>query len=166
MERGVYSVKRWSLLIAAISFCAALACAQEGPSQDQVFSSDLIAWSGMQQPQAPEQPGQQTAPTPSAQTPSTQNPSSSPAQQQPQSDANSTDSPNADSQNQAPTASSFTGTISKEADGFVLKVSETTNYKLDAQRLVEQYEGQRVRVTGTLETGVNVIHVDRIEPLS
>jgi hypothetical protein len=128
-------MKRWSLLIAAVTFCAALAYAQDGPAPDQFFSSDLIAWSGMQQPQAPEQrPGEQTAPTPSSQAPLAQN--------------------------------RFTGTISKEADGFVLKVSETTNYKLDAQRQVEQYEGQRVRVTGTLETGVNVIHVDRIEPLS
>jgi Protein of unknown function (DUF5818) len=141
------------LLIAGIMLCAALACAQEGPSPDPVFSSDLIAWSGMQQPQAPEQrPGNQ---------------SSSPANQpQPQSDANSTDSQNADSHNQVPTASSFTGTISQEAGGFVLKVSNKTSYKLDAQRQVEQYDGQRVRVTGTLETGVNVIHVDRIEPLS
>jgi len=133
-------MKRWSVWIAAITCCAALACAQEAPAPDKFFSSDLIAWSGMQQPKAPEQPGQQTAPSPSAQTPA--NP------------------------NQAPTASSFTGTISKEADGFVLKVSETTSYKLDAQREVEQYEGQRVRVTGTLETGVNVIHVDKIEPMS
>ena len=154
-------MKRWSLLITAITFCAALAVAQDSPAPDQFFSSDLIAWSGMQQPQAPEQPGQQNAPAPSAQAPS------SPADQQPQeSNANSTDSPNTGSQNQAPTASSFTGTISKEADGFVLKVSETTSYKLDVQRQVEQYEGQRVRVTGTLETGINIIQVDRIEPLS
>ena len=48
----------------------------------------------------------------------------------------------------------------------MLKISETTSYKLDAQHQIEQYEGQRVRVTGTIETGVNVIHVDRIEPLS
>jgi hypothetical protein len=154
-------MKRCSLLIAAITFCAALAVAQDSPAPDQFFSSDLIAWSGMQQPQAPEQPGQQNNPTPSAQAPP------SPVDQQPQeSNANSNDSQNTDSQNQAPTASSFTGTIIKEADGFVLKVSETTSYKLDAQRQVEQYDGQRVRVAGTLETGVNVIHVDRIEPLS
>jgi len=159
-------MKRWALLITATTFYAALACAQEGPAPDQFFSSDLIAWSRMQQPQAPEQPGQQTDPTPSAQPPSTQNPPNAVDAPQPQSDATSTDSQNADSQNQAPTAFSFTGTISKEADGFVLKVSETTSYKLDAPRQVEQYEGQRVRVTGTLETGVNVIHVDRIGPLS
>lgn len=155
-------MKRWSLLIAAITFCAALAAAQDAPAPDGFFSSDLIAWSGMQQPQAPEQPGQQTAPNPSAQV----SPSSAADQQQQESNANSDDSQNTDSQKQAATASSFTGTISKEAGGFVLKVSETTTYKLDAQRQVETYEGQRVRVTGTLETGINLIHVDQIEPLS
>jgi len=133
-------MKRWSLLIAALICCAALGFSQEAPAPDQFFSSDLIAWSAMQQPQAPEQPGQQTAPTPSAQTPA--------------------------NQNQAPAASSFTGVISKEGDGYVLKISETTSYKLDSQHQIEQYEGQRVRVTGTIETGVNVIHVDRIESLS
>ena len=155
-------MKRWSVLIAAITFCAAFACAQEAPSSEQLFSSDLIAWSGMQQPQPPQQPGQQTAPTASAPTPSTQNSSGSAKQQQPQ----DSDASSVASQNQAPTASSFTGTITKEADGFVLKISETTTYKLDAQQQIEQYEGQRVRVTGTLESGVNIIHVDRIEPLS
>jgi hypothetical protein len=154
-------MKRWALLITATTFYAALAGAQAGPAPDQLFSSDLIAWSRMQQPQAPEQPGQQTAPSHSGPAPS-----SSADQQQQQSDGNSADSRNTDAPNQAPTASSFTGTISKEADGFVLKVSETTSYKLDAPRQVEQYEGQRVRVTGTLETSVNVIHVDRIGPLS
>jgi hypothetical protein len=164
-------MKRYSLLIIATMALIGLASAQEDPSANQLFSSDLIAWSGMQQPQAPEQPGQQTAPSHSAQASSSQNSSSPADQQQPQSNSNSADSQAADSQaadsqNQAPTATSFTGTISKEADGFVLKVSETTSYKLDAQRQVEQYDGQRVRVTGTIETGVNVIHVDRIEPLS
>ena len=159
-------MNRYSLLLIATFVLTGLAGAQEDPSANQLFSSDLIAWSGMQQPQAPEQPGQQTAPSHSAQASSSQNSSSSAGQQQPESNPNAADSQAADSQNQAPTASSFTGTISKEADGFVLKISETTSYKLDAQRQVEQYDGQRVRVMGTLESGVNIIHVDSIEPLS
>ncbi len=56
--------------------------------------------------------------------------------------------------------------MTKEADDFVLKVSENTRYKLDSSQEIEQYDGQRVRVTGTIESGVNIIHVDRIEPLS
>jgi hypothetical protein len=159
-------MNRYSLMLIAIVAFTGLACAQEDPSANQLFSSDLIAWSGMQQPQAPEQPGQQTAPSHSAPASSSQNSSSPADQQQSQSNPKSADSQAADSQNQAAAASSFTGTISKEADGFVLKISESTSYKLDAQRRVEQYDGQRVRVTGTLESGVNIIHVDSIEPLS
>jgi hypothetical protein len=159
-------MNRYSLVLIAIMAFTGIASAQEDPSANQLFSSDLIAWSGMQQPQAPEQPGKQTAPSYSAPASPSQNSSSPADQQQPQSNPNSADSQAADSQNQAPAASSFTGTISKEADGFVLKISETTSYKLDSQRQVEQYDGQRVRVTGTLESGVNIIHVDSIEPLS
>jgi hypothetical protein len=69
-------------------------------------------------------------------------------------------------QGQAQAAQTFTGTVSKEADSFVLKVSDTASYKLDNQEQVQEYQGQRVRVTGTLDPSINLIHVDRIEPLS
>ena len=142
-------MKACFLTILTIVFLGVAAVAQEVP--DRLFSSDLIAWSAMQQPQEPEQsPETQPAqnPTP-AQPPSP----SSPKEQGP-------------SDNQAPTAQTFTGTVSKDASNFVLKVSETTSYKLDNQQQVQQYEGQRVRVTGTLDQSINLIHVDRIEPLS
>ena len=48
----------------------------------------------------------------------------------------------------------------------MLKVSETTSYKLDNQEEVQQYEGKRVKVTGTLDPAINLIHVDQIEPMS
>ena len=152
-------VKRFILLTIVPLAFAAFTLAQEAPPSGQIFSSDLIAWSGMQRLQAPEEnSGRQQASDSSTQTssPSTQNPSTQ------------TPSPGQDAstQKQAPTASIFTGTVTKEADGFVLKVSETTTYKLDSKQQIEQYEGQRVRVTGTLESGMNIIHVDRIEPLS
>ena len=67
---------------------------------------------------------------------------------------------------QAPAAQSFVGVISKDADSYTLKVSANTSYKLDNQRQVQEYEGQRVRVTGTLDSSINLIHVDKIEPLS
>lgn len=66
----------------------------------------------------------------------------------------------------SPAASTFVGTVTRQGDDFVLVVSETATYNLDAKARIEQYEGQRVRVTGTLESGVNLIHVDRIEPMS
>ena len=141
---------------------ATLTFAQEAPPSGQIFSSDLIAWSGMQKLQPPEEhSGRQQTPDSSRQT-------SSPSNQNPSTQGEPTQSPGQDAstQKQAPTASSFTGTVTKEADDFVLKVSETTTYKLDSKQQIEQYEGQRVRVIGTLESGVNIIHVDRIEPLS
>lgn len=107
----------------------------------------------MQQPQTPESPGGQTTPSPSAQNPS----------QNTGSDA-SPDS--AQEPKQASSASTFTGTVSEEGGSFVLQVSENTKYKLDAQEQAKRYEGQRVRVTGTLESDGEIIHVDRMEPLS
>jgi hypothetical protein len=155
-------VKRFALLTIAPLAFATLTFAQETPPSGQIFSSDLIAWSGMQRLQAPEEhSGRQQTPDSSSQTssPSNQNPST-------QTDQTQSSGQDASAQKQAPTAASFTGTVTKEADDFVLKVSETTTYKLDSKQQIEQYEGQRVRVTGTLESGVNIIHVDRIEPLS
>jgi hypothetical protein len=149
------------LVIAAVVFWGALALAQQGPDP-QPFSSDLIAWSLMQEPQQPEhRPGeQQPTPEPNPETQPTQNPT--PAQPGPPSTSQSQSA----TESQNPTAQTFIGTVGRDADNFVLKVSEATSYKLDNQRQVQQYEGQRVRVTGTLNRSINLIHVDRIEPLS
>jgi hypothetical protein len=144
----IFRTKNWAVVL-AVPLLAAISAAQEAPPPDQIFSSDLIAWTNMQQPQPPESRGGQTSPNPSAKTTS-----------------GNTSPDSATDQNQAGTANTFTGTVTKEGDGFVLQVSETTKYKLDAQQQVKQYEGQRVRVTGTLESGGEIIHVDRIEPLS
>ena len=47
----------------------------------------------------------------------------------------------------------------------MLKVSDSTSYKLDDQDQAKQYEGQKVRVFGTLQSGSNLIRVEKIEPL-
>lgn len=152
-----------------LTFCvcafAVTMCAQDAPSAD-LFSSDLVAWSGMQQPQPPEEhQGQQQTPNSARQSTASSNQNSDENQN---SSTNGTQSSDQDavSQNRSDAAATFTGIVSKEADDFVLKVSETTTYKLDSKQQVEQYAGQRVRVTGTIESGVNMIHVDRIEPIS
>jgi len=146
---------RWSIsLMGTLALLGCLAAAQD--SSSHMFSSDLIAWSGMQQPTAPEQRPQRQQPTPDPNPPSQPAPApATPAQQASGSSETST-SP----------AQTFTGTISKEADSFTLKVSDTTSYKLDNQQQVQQYSGQRVRVTGTLDPASNLIHVDRVEPMS
>ncbi len=155
---------RWSITLIACMCYGAFAVAQQ-PDSEQPLSSDLVQWSYMQQPQQPEQsaPRQTPTPEPSPETQPAQNPTS-PQSAQPAQPENATAA--AGSQAQSPTAQTFTGIINKEADSFTLKVSETASYKLDNQQEVQQYEGKRVRVTGTLESSINLIHVDKIEPLS
>jgi hypothetical protein len=63
---------RWSIsLMGTLALLGCLAAAQD--SSSHMFSSDLIAWSGMQQPTAPEQRPQRQQPTPDP------NPQSQPA---------------------------------------------------------------------------------------
>jgi cytoskeletal protein RodZ len=154
-------MKSWSVIIVGFVFCSAIAFAQEPAHPGQVFSSDLVLWSSMQEPQQPEQdhPHQQPTPDPNPETQPTPNPTpSQPGQQaSPSSPA---------SQDKSATAQTFTGTISKEADSYVLKVSDSTSYKLDSQDQVQAFEGKRVQVTGTLDSSINLIRVDKVEPIS
>jgi len=152
-------MKRWSLTIPLL--LATLAVAQESTTKSP-FSSDLVLWSHMQQPQQPEQDRPHQAPTPEP-TPDTQpaqnTTPSQPGQPTPSEKASET-------AKQAPAAQAFVGTIDKQGDNFLLKVSETISYKLDNQQEVQQYEGKRVRVTGTLDSSASLIHVDKVEPLT
>jgi len=148
---------RWSIsLIGTIALLGCVVAAQDSPSH--LFSSDLVAWSGMQQPSAPENKSQRQQPTPDP------NPQSQPAPD-PTPNTHTPAAPSSTETSTSP-AQTFTGTISKEADSFTLKVSDTSSYKLDNQQQVQQYVGQRVRVTGTLDPASNLIHVERVEPLS
>jgi Protein of unknown function (DUF5818) len=152
-------MKRWLLI--ALVCVASLAVAQQKPDRSP-FSSDLVLWSYMQQPQQPEQDQPRQAPTPDPH-PETQ-PAQNPTPSQPSQPAQT--SPATEPQRQASTAQTFTGTINKQGDNFLLQISETISYKLDNHQEVQQYEGKRVRVTGTLDASVNLIHVDKVEPLS
>src|SRR3954462_6016948 len=152
-------MKSWSVIIVGFVFCSAIAFAQEPAHPGQVFSSDLVLWSSMQEPQQPEQdhPHQQPTPDPNPETQPTPTPSQPGQQASPSSPA---------SQDKSATAQTFTGTISKEADNYVLKVSDSTSYKLDSQDQVQAFEGKRVQVTGTLDSSINLIRVDKVEPIS
>src|SRR5438045_5525801 len=114
-------MKRWCIPILAMFFSGMLAHAQEAPDGAPLFSS----WSFMQQPQPPEKPGhQQPVPEPNPETKPAQNPT--PAQP-----SSPSSQPGQTSDNQVPSAQTFTGIVSKDADSFVLKVSDTSSYKLD-----------------------------------
>lgn len=151
-------MKAWSIL-AVFALYAVSAFAQEPAHPGQLFSSDLVAWSFMQEPQQPEHSHSQQQPEPAPERQPTPNPTpAQPGAQQ---------APTApESAPQTPTAQSFTGTIDKEADSYVLKVADSTSYKLDNQQAVQPYEGRRVQVTGTLDRALNLIHVDKVEPMS
>jgi hypothetical protein len=161
-------MKNWLIPVAALILFASLAFGQQppaSPANNDLFSSDLVMWSYMQEPQP--EPGQTrqtptTAPTPDP-NPETQRPETQPppAQQNPSAPQEPASAGSQDAAGQ-----SFTGTISKEANSFILKVSDSVTYKLDNDQQVQQYEGQRVRVTGTLDSSINLIHVAKVEPLT
>ena len=120
--------------------------------------SYLIVWTETQAPEPAPQPSGRQTPSPDPK-PETQTP--------PQPSGSRPESSQAQGPAQAqPAAQSFTGTISKEGDTYVLKVSDTSSYKLDDQDKAKEYEGKRVAVFGVLDTNSNVIRVQKIEPVS
>ena len=158
------------VLLFALSFVIPSALAQQDPDDwaqrmpaTLVPGSDLIAWSAMQNPEPVQQTTPQSSPTPDPQ------PETPAPQVQPSSPADPGQTPNthvAQGQAPEPAAQTFTGTVTREGDSFVLKVSDTTSYKLDDQGKAKQFEGQKVRVIGALDASSNLIHIEKIEPLS
>ena len=53
----------------------------------------------------------------------------------------------------------LTGQIQQQNGEYVLSDSGV-NYRLDPQGKVKRFDGQKVKVTGTLETATNLVHVD------
>jgi hypothetical protein len=122
-----------------------IAMAQQGP--DSMPANDLVAWSGMQTPEPVAPAAQNNTPDPKPET---------------QPDSQAVAAPDADTNSSVHTV---TGAISKDGDSYVLKVSDTTSYKLDDQDKAKQFQGQKVRVTGQVDLNNNQIHVQKIEPL-
>ena len=142
-------------------FVVATGFAQQDPTSTarrspraQKPGSYLIVWTATQAPEPAPQPSGRQTPSPDPK-PETQTP--------PQPAGSQAQGPVPDAQ---PAAQSFTGTISKEGDTYVLKVSDTSSYKLDDQDKAKEYEGKRVAVFGTLDTNSNLIRVQKIERVS
>jgi|SRR5580692_4504992 hypothetical protein len=65
-----------------------------------------------------------------------------------------------------PEDETFTGTILKSGQSFVLSDSVTkSRYILDDQEKVRRYEGKRVKITGAVGAASNTIHVETIEEI-
>jgi hypothetical protein len=61
----------------------------------------------------------------------------------------------------------FTGTIMKNGDSFVLSdTASKTSYMLDDPQKASQYEGKKVKVTGTVDEASNMIHVETIQEVA
>jgi outer membrane biosynthesis protein TonB len=117
-----------------------------------------------QSQQTPTSQAPDTQAPPSTQSPSTQAPSQAPdASQAP--DTTTPDSAKPNSQAGAPGATAtgtdtqtFSGTVSKQGDKYVLKDDTGQTYDIDHQTEVAKFDGKRVRVQGTLDpTGKKIM---------
>ena len=61
----------------------------------------------------------------------------------------------------------FSGTIIKNGDKFLLSdAANKLSFVLDDSEKASQFEGKRVKVTGTVDTASNVIHVETIQEIA
>ncbi|MGC1423013.1 MAG: DUF5818 domain-containing protein [Terracidiphilus sp.] len=70
--------------------------------------------------------------------------------------------PNQDSSKTA----TFTGTVVKDGEQYVLRDSSGSVYKLDDSSRAQAFEGKTVKVTGRLDANSKMIHVDSIQALA
>jgi outer membrane biosynthesis protein TonB len=157
-------VKRWTMLLLV---CLSAACAlAQSPAlkpapghTDGILGPQLIAWSELQKPQpVPQQP--QPVPPPDTQ------PSQQPSQPNPQPDAKPDTQQRPEPETQQSTAQSVTGSVVKVAGKYMLETDDNIAYQLDDQDKARQYEGKRVKVTGSLDRSTGILHVSSIELLS
>jgi hypothetical protein len=140
----------WMLGTLALALSAAPLFAQQ-PDASSPSSSTPSAQS--------QQPGQnQPGTPPSSQQPGATDPSqSSPSQPGAQPPAGQT-GPDAQAQS-ASDGQTFSGTVSKSGDKFVLQDASGKTYDVDRQEELKKYEGKQVRIKGTLDPDGKTIHV-------
>jgi outer membrane biosynthesis protein TonB len=109
-----------------------------------------------QQPATPDQ-------TPPQTTPEQSQPQSTPEQAQqptPTPQTERTPDQTGAKPDSATAAQSFTGTVVKQGEKYVLQDADTGNiYDIDHQDEVAKFEGKRVKVKGTLDASGKMIHI-------
>lgn len=129
------------------------------PDQQTQQPASPDATPSQQTPQTQPTPSPEMPPasqqTPSSQTPSSQTPSS---QQPPDTTApeSGAKSGSAASEN-ANGSQTFSGTVVKQGDKYVLKDDTGKVYDIDHQTDVAKFEGKRVRVQGTLDSNGKIL---------
>lgn len=123
----------------------------------------LVSW-GIQSAAQQQKPANPQLPDPNSETQPQRPDNAQPApktQNEPAAEANAPGQVSPDAKR------TFSGRIVKSKDQFVLKDRSNNNtYKLDRQDIAKQYQGKDVKVSGTLDSADNTIHVSTIEPLS
>jgi uncharacterized protein YdeI (BOF family) len=132
-------------------------CFQWPPIMLTLFLGVVLAGARLNALQLPTQPDQQSPAHPVGQQ------SQSPAQQQqPPAQApnqSGQQAPDSQADSQQPQGQIYAGTIKKAGDKYVLQDASGTTYDVDRQDLVKKYEGQKVRISGTLDADGKTIHV-------
>lgn len=83
-----------------------------------------------------------------------------PSQQQPNQQPGQNQNPDAQGSSRQADTQVFTGVITKVGDKYMLQDSANgTSYDIDQQELAKKYEGQKVRIKGTLDPDGKTIHV-------
>jgi hypothetical protein len=142
------SFTKTSLLAVPFIF-SGFVCAQNSTRQSsqalpaEILGPPLIAWSQSQKPR----------PVPQPLPPSDQDDQ---GQQQTQ---------NPDSLMQ-PAAPVFIGTIVKSTNMYGLKGADGAIYQIDDQERAQAYEARKVRISGSLDSKTNLLHVTKIELIS
>ena len=62
-------------------------------------------------------------------------------------------------------STTFTGTVVKDGEQYVLRDASGVVYKMDDSSRAQSFEGKTVKVTGRLDADTKLIHVDTIEAL-
>jgi uncharacterized protein YdeI (BOF family) len=91
-----------------------------------------------------------------------QEPQTPPSQTPPDQATPNQSMPNPDSSK----STTFTGTVVKDGEQYVLRDSSGSVYKLDDSSRAQSFEGKTVKVTGKLDADSKIIHVDTIQALA
>ena len=130
----------------------------------------MICWGSALQAQntpstTPDRQAQQPDTTPPQSTPETQTPSSQSQQTPDTAPPPSSRTPESGAQQSGSASDSaagtqtFSGTVVKQGDKYVLKDDSGKTYDIDHQDEVKKFDGKRVRVQGTLDPSTNTIMV-------
>ncbi len=139
----------WMLGTLALALSAAPLFAQQ-PDANSPSSSPSAQQPGQSQPGTP----------PSSQQPGATDPSqSSPGQQPGATQPPAGQSPSDAQAQSASDGQTFSGTVSKSGDKYVLQDASGKTYDVDRQEELKKYEGKQVRIKGTLDPDGKTIHV-------